>query len=231
MRTRRNVSANMRTRRAVRDPKPIKPGDRVEVIDGKGSNLRLGAKGMVIEVYKDGVAMLNVMGATGFVPVRALRVISQASRDRVAARDEKPIKRGDKVTVAKAGNHPLVVGGLARVVNVQNNGIAMLDVKGATAFVHVQYLRHTRPGDAKAWRERTDLAFPRAASKKKPSRDTRPIRRGDYVRVLDDGSMLFTGVQWKVVDLDRLGYTVTLKSPSGGNLLTIAKSRVRKLDV
>lgn len=156
-----------------------------------------------------------------------------ATRQR--SRDEKPIKRGDKVTVAKAGNHPLVVGGLARVVDVQNNGIAMLDVKGATAFVHVQYLRHTRPGDAKAWRERTDLAFPsrapRITSKKKPSRDTRPIRRGDYVRVLDDGSMLFTGVQWKVVDLDRLGYTVTLKSPSGGNLLTIAKSRVRKLDV
>jgi hypothetical protein len=57
------------------------------------------------------------------------------------------------------------------------------------------------------------------------------ITVGSTVRVLNNGDMLFTGTQWKVTELDRLGYTVTVQSPVTGNKLTVVRSRVQKLDV
>ena len=57
------------------------------------------------------------------------------------------------------------------------------------------------------------------------------ISVGSTVRVLSNGDMLFTGTQWKVTELDRLGYTVTVQSPVTGNKLAVVRSRVQKLDV
>jgi len=57
------------------------------------------------------------------------------------------------------------------------------------------------------------------------------ISVGSTVRVLSNGDMLFTGTQWKVTGLDRLGYTVTVQSPVTGNKLTVVRSRVQVLDV